>query len=374
MKLLFLSLFSLFILSSFSQTENTTNIDIIGGPDFNKLKANNDSVIIKNSAITPFIGLQLYLPINLKNILKVGALYSIKGSQTNNRIDYRNSYVNLFLHYHYYLNQDFSISVGPQYSILLNSKKINGSEKTKTKGYNNFLSAEIGFDYRLQKNVSIGLHYEYPYNTDEQSIWPNLKLKLSIGIDNNLFKKGKERKIKRKENATNQINILKKNVLLVRLRSYKRQIMLAEKNNNTKLKNKIIERRDYENKSIINAFREEFDFCPVYFFYNTDTKKILNGEYKNVFINTNLQKDSSIHFSSKEFLITEFGELSSDTSGGTDFSNYGIHTRDEKLNLISRPFPSFISGYFAFAKRDYNEMVQILNRKLTTYYLRRRKF
>ena len=369
MKLLFLSIFSLLILNSFSQTETTTSIDIIGGPDFNKLNADYDSIIIKKSAVTPFIGLQLHLPINPNNLLKIGGIYSIKGSRTNNMIDYRNSYIGLFIHYHYFISPDLSISIGPQYSILLNSNKINGDNKTKTTGYNNIISGEIGFDYRLQKNVSLGLHYEYPYNTKEHNTWPNLKLKLSIGINKNILKKDK--KIKQKKTAYEKIEILEKNALLIRLKSYKRQIALAENNNNTELRNKIIKRRDTDNKEIINAFNKEFHFCPVYFFYNTDTKKILNNEFENVFLNVNLQKDTSIHFSSKKYLIGEFGE--SLINNNTDFSNYGIYITDEKLNIIPNPFPNFVSGYFAFAKREYTEIVKVLNRKLISYSFRRRK-
>jgi len=366
MKKILLSIFSFLVLIGFSQTTSPTTIDIVGGPDFNKLNAENDSVIIKKAAVTPFIGLQLHIPIKEKQLFKLGAIYSIKGSQTNNRIDYRNSYLGLFIHYQYFISPDFSINIGPQYSILLRSNKINGDNKTKTTAYNNFLSGEIGFDYRLQKNVRLGLHYEYPYNTNKHNIWPNLKLKLSISINEDIFKK--EKKIARKKIAYKKIKSLRKNVLLVKLRSYKRQIMLAEKNNNTELKNKIISRRDSENKRIINAFNKNFKFCPVYFFYSYDIKKVLNNDFNNVFLNTNLQKDTSIHFSSKEYFIAEFGELSSDKNNSTDFSNYGLHIRDEKLNVIPKPFPSFISGYFAFAKRDYNDMVKILDQRLSLYY------
>ena len=371
MKILFFSSFFFLVSIGFTQTETPLTIDLVGGPDFNQLNANNDSVIIKKSAVTPFIGFQLHLPINQKNIFKAGAIYSIKGSQTNNRIDYRNAYASLFIHYNYSISPDFSINIGPQYSVLLKSKTVNGAVDTKTKGYSDFLSGEIGFDYRLQKHVRLGLHYEYPYDTKDLKIWPNLKLKLTISIDQNTFNKNKKKQKKAKSNEN--IKTLKNNALLIRLRAYKRQIELANKTNNINLKNEIIKRRDANNREIMKAFQKRFNFCPVYFFYNSDTKKILKRNFNSVFLDSNLQKDTSIHFSLNKFFIGEISEASTDTSYSTDFSNYGIHIRDENLNIIPKPFPNFISGYFAFSKKDYQDMVRLLNKKLTLYFLRSKR-
>ena len=143
---------------------------------------------------------------------------------------------------------------------------------------------------------------------------------------------------------------------------------------------------------IINAFNNKFDFCPVYFFYNYDTKKIKHKDFKNVFINKNLEIDSSVIFKLDTFLIGEIGynfqELDTisttryrvvyhDQAGkvttdplygtSTDFSNYGFSIRNQEGVLIQKPFPGFTSGYFAFVKRDPKSIVIKLNHKLHRY-------
>ncbi len=67
------------------------------------------------------------------------------------------------------------------------------------------------------------------------------------------------------------------------------------------------------NQSVIDAF-QSFSFCNIYFFYATDSKKILNRNFTNNLLDRNLNIADSIPILSNNYLIAEFGATTKDTA------------------------------------------------------------
>lgn len=97
---------------------------------------------------------------------------------------------------------------------------------------------------------------------------------------------------------------LPQGALLVRL-STKDHLIKALKGKNDTLLQKVIRKRDARNAEIVEAFKT-FTYCPVYFFYASDSKKIIARNFTNVLLDFNLNRitDSVILF--ENYLIAEF--------------------------------------------------------------------
>lgn len=367
-----------------SYSQEDFKFGLFGGPDFSHVKAPVDS-IETTFGVSPFVGFELYYPINDRNTVRLGSSFSVKKSATESQVEYRNSFITLFGNIYQPISKKISLFAGPQYSILVSSRKINGANSESTDSYSSFLSMNVGVDFQIQKNLNFGVSYEYPINNSMLSNMPSFKAKLSLTIDKNLFKvKEKKQAVKYSQQ---KIKELKKTALLIRLRGYRKQIERYEKVGNAKMVNFTKRKRDMHNSEIISAFTQNFDFCPVYFFYNYDTDKIKNKEFKNVFLNHNLKHDSTIVFQLDTFLIGELGYVVTDTVTvidnhiihrdqanrityepiyyqQNDFTNYGFSIRDQDFKFIGKPFPAYISGYFAFYRLPPRIIVERVNKKL----------
>jgi len=114
--------------------------------------------------------------------------------------------------------------------------------------------------------------------------------------------------------ASYYIQYLKAGCLYVRLHTKSKKIAILKKAGHLTAAKKVEEDQLKDNLSIVSAFRTYFKFCPVYFFYNTDSKYIYNSNLDSVkFLDDNLNHNSSI-VPGKQFLIAEFGIIKQDTS------------------------------------------------------------
>ena len=74
-----------------------------------------------------------------------------------------------------------------------------------------------------------------------------------------------------------------------------------------------------KNKLIADAFKTNFTFCPVYFFYSNYSEFVRNNEFgKVILLNSNLNPDSSLHIAANYF-IAEFATIEADTAGYWEF-------------------------------------------------------
>ena len=173
------------------------------------------------------------------------------------------------------------------------------------------------------------------------------------------------------EQLRENLNNLKNGFLLVRLRTSENAIKSLEKAGNQTMANTVKVQQQKNNLRLKAAFRENFTYCPVYFFYSSDSDKLLRGETKGILLNENLEKDSSLTFPQKPFLVAELTDVqpsNADRIGGASGENTfrALVLRDNQLQQLKRPFPFFVKASQSFPpeKRSEAQMVALLNKKL----------
>jgi hypothetical protein len=195
---------------------------------------------------------------------------------------------------------------------------------------------------------------------------------------------------KSKEIAKQQIKNLKNGALLVRLMTKSNSISALRARGDNYTADKIEKKQTEINVRIVTAFRVEFDFCPVYFFYSDYTQFVKDKQLDGVvFVNDSLQPDSSIKLNSENFLIAEFGNVLMESGKHHDgYYYYKDKTTDslKKSDYYSARsgFPAVIikddqfiqmrfSGFPFYARtlagmRNHRNAVAVINRKLHRFY------
>jgi hypothetical protein len=188
-----------------------------------------------------------------------------------------------------------------------------------------------------------------------------------------------------------QIICLKNGALLVRLQARHHTIELLRKQNDPASADKIEKQQHDENTEIISAFRKNFTFCPVYFFYADHSSAVKEKKFdKVVFLNDSLHADSSIKLIEKCFLIAEFGNVEPDT--GKYFENYyytpgeegpekksaygsgpdmgfsALVIRSDAFVQLRKPFPYYVKTNSGFRKKEKASVVSKMNNLLADYY------
>lgn len=165
---------------------------------------------------------------------------------------------------------------------------------------------------------------------------------------------------KPREKARANIVMLKNGALFVRLRTSELKINALKSKGMLKEAEEIRVAQENTNKSIIAAFKANFKFCPVYFFYSNYSTQIKEGNYKGLIMDVNMQVDSS--FSSNNYLIGEFDE-----SETTQLDAFII--KDKNYEQLRKPFPFFIKQTETLVvTRSYDKIVYILSKRLFEYY------
>lgn len=178
--------------------------------------------------------------------------------------------------------------------------------------------------------------------------------------------------------AKEQIKALKEGVLLVRLQTRNKSIELHRKNGNPGLANQIEDDQYQENKAIMAAFGQHFNFAPVYFFYADDTDKIKSGQTSGLFLNAQMKPDAAIQPKLDFFMVAEFGPLEGETRvipGDTlvplpdyvpgEVLERALVVRDQNFMQMRDPFPYYTRA----ANRNKPEKsVTKLNDQLHLYF------
>ncbi len=165
---------------------------------------------------------------------------------------------------------------------------------------------------------------------------------------------------KAKEKARANIVLLKNGALFIRLKTSQLKINALKKIGKEKESEEIRMSQEATNLSIIKAFKENFNFCQVYFFYSNHSTEVKEGKYKAIIFNTDMKIDSS--FSSDNYLIGEFDE-----SETTQLDAFII--KDKNYDQLKAPFPYLIKKNQALVStRSYDDIIFILNEKLISFY------
>ncbi len=195
--------------------------------------------------------------------------------------------------------------------------------------------------------------------------------------------------------ATTQIKQLKGGVLLIRLHSKKNLTDTLRKKGMPEQAEEIEKKQSYYNLEIIHAFRESFNFCPVYFFYSEYSEAVKKKQFdKVIFLNEKLRQDTSIKFNAQQFFCAEFGTISNDTSrssvthyetdsgkqpeahtkqyegaDGPTTGITGIIIESDQFIQLRKPFPFYKRTYTSvFGKRIIKNAVAGMNENLLAFY------
>ncbi len=126
-----------------------------------------------------------------------------------------------------------------------------------------------------------------------------------------------------------------------------------------------------ENKGILKAFKENWDFSKAYFFMSDESVKIKEGQFNEVnFIGSNLQADPSIKCDCKDGLVVDMSRITTNTLGtNTNATSVeGLVVRDRDFKRLNSPFPYLSKKYFVVFQRSMSTMVKDLNNDFRRYY------
>jgi len=196
-----------------------------------------------------------------------------------------------------------------------------------------------------------------------------------------------------KEIAREQITRLHDGALLVRLHTKNKSITALKNIGKTKEADELEKKQAEYNLDIISAFKLNFTFCPVYFFYSDYSTNIIERQFDNVvFLNDSLLNDPNIKFDFKSFLTADFGIIEQDTAryfdyesreqdttgatkrtnnyyGGADMSFGALIIRSDKLMQLRDPFPYYVRTFDSLpTARNLGKVVKKMNTKLNDFY------
>jgi len=178
---------------------------------------------------------------------------------------------------------------------------------------------------------------------------------------------------KNRKLAYRQVDELKNGIVMVRLRTSELKInKLLEMNKNAKAANLKSEQKQ-ANLRIIRAFRNYFDFCPiysVYFFYSSSSDQIRARNFKGIFLNDDLEVDHRLIVTTEHVFVLEVGDVDMETFG-THIEGIGV--MNTNFELLKKPFPYYVrekKSDIPIFNRGIEGMVKLLNRELKSFHKR----
>ena len=200
-----------------------------------------------------------------------------------------------------------------------------------------------------------------------------------------------------KKMSAYQILSFKEGALLVRLHTRASTIAALRGKGKITEADKVELEQAIINQSIVRAFRGNFGFCPVYFFYSNDSPFIIEKQFDKItFLNDTLKADTTIKFVGKYFLTAEFGSIEQDTTarfdsyyydrsekglekrslyyGGSNMGFGALIMKSDIFVQLHRPFPYYVRTFetVPFLVNS-NHVVSKLNKKINKYYKRKNK-
>ncbi|MBK9285207.1 MAG: hypothetical protein IPM51_12980 [Sphingobacteriaceae bacterium] len=155
-----------------------------------------------------------------------------------------------------------------------------------------------------------------------------------------------------------QINQFKKGALVVKLKTNSTLIDQLEKAGKTELaEEKRVENFIY-NRMVMEAFKDKFTFCKVYFIFSHFTDSLLNGARKGIFLDTNLSVNQTIVMNEIFYLIGERDRIYNSSIGfvpedsarfvkeNGNPSGYDVLAviKNKYGHQLKKPFP-YVCGY-----------------------------
>lgn len=178
--------------------------------------------------------------------------------------------------------------------------------------------------------------------------------------------------------AKAQIISLKKGALLVRLKTNANTIHRLKAAGNMDLATQVERETFLNNKTIMRAYRKEFNFCPVYFFNSDCSDSVKHKNLAEIFLDSNLVLDPAIICNASFYLIAEQGTICESSLGlvseaqapsaierGAGSKEVSIVVKNRYFIQLHKPFPYYQSGYNI---KKYGDYVKRFNMLLTDFY------
>lgn len=224
------------------------------------------------------------------------------------------------------------------------------------------LNIITGVEIRLQKRVNLELNYQIPLRDKNTS---SFQFTLNYILNREVNPEKSKKRIVR-ERSAEQIQELKGGTLLVRLKTAENTIAALEQAGHTEEAAERQAFRQKKNKEIMTAFRENYDFSKIAFFYSSESVKVKERQFEGIFLNDQMQYDSSITIDTAgAIFIGEFDVIEPDTAKYKSYkyfdsnkkrmetayygtpSNYSFTSlviRDHNFIQLRDPFPYFTSA------------------------------
>jgi hypothetical protein len=365
------------------------------------------------------------LNLGLNGLLRTGKIFGFRGSLSWSRMSswwswpflkIRNDYLELSASTSIHLDDDIILYAGLNHAELLSSKFLRLDQESTWQAYSftyfdSHQSVDLGVEIKLQKNFSLTFDYFIPL---KQYDTKNFRTGINMWLTGREKRKPSPR-IAQRQQAIAQINELKNGTLLVRLHSSQSKTEWLKEAGKERRAIRTQSRQEKENRKIVSAFRKNFHFCPVMFFYSSNSEKILQKDFSGIFLNDSLLPDSTLAPDiTKKFFIAEFTDLEPDTQkyfsgyrlgtdtagnrqtvinyyGATNFGFYALVIRDENFAQLRKPFPYYSEAiqqsayknispyfvlpplYFVLIHHTHERTIQRMNFLLNDFYERTRE-
>lgn len=251
--------------------------------------------------------------------------------------------------------------------------------------WKSYIDGFIGLDIRMEERLALGARY-YPSFTEKRQ--GSLLVQLSVSIDESFRTDVREVE---KEYARDNIRDLRNGVLLVRIKHLERSVDALIKMGEPLRAEETRKKIEEQNKALIQAFNDEFKFCPVFFFNSEDSKEVIAGNVDGKIYNFK-GESVQLDFPYSKIYFADTGPLAADTS--THYYNYelvnegnfsvkrvkrayagqamgfgALVIKDENFRNLDRPLPYYVKtwGHFFFLRKP-DKFVALLNEKLFNYY------
>jgi hypothetical protein len=318
---------------------------------------------------------------------KLGGTYSRRGfNSVRNNTRLRNDYIDFYATPEYEFLEGLRIGAQLQYSQLLYSRFSYSSAETgfrEKRVFPDTYTSFFGISPTLSLEFQDGSGIEFLAQIPNREVRSFFQFSLTVNVDE---PKSKADRFADVNEAIRHTRELKKKVLLVRLLTLEHSIAAMKASGMNNKSAELEEAIANQNKDIVNAFRMEFDFCPVYFFYSNHSTNVRDGDASVLF---DAKGDSTdFVFDDCNYYIADFGNLEQDTArffAGYDLVQVGNFDTRKVRRTYTRtsfsfgamkikgcdfiqlrdPFPYYVKTYGSFVfKRSPLSFVKRINEKL----------
>lgn len=144
-------------------------------------------------------------------------------------------------------------------------------------------------------------------------------------------------------------------MILVQLPRYENRMEFLTKSAQTAKAEQIRRDADSISAKMILDFTDNFNFCPVYYYYDNNAGKIKDGQYEGVVFDKNLQPVNA-NVITKNHVIALFGyniQADSGYAGQTvNSEKLRLQILDPNLKRLQRPLPNGTNNVWARSKQD----------------------